>query len=134
MMGKWEKIMYYKISMRAGHHGIGQFAQQSVYVSDKNVLQAFEIARRFPSLKHHRSIPLNTVQICEDEYIANAVIDSRKKHFDNEIVPLHIDIIIKKVLPSVIRERRINPNGEKGKLAPKFFELCYAYQNATSDE
>lgn len=57
-----------------------------------------------------------------------------KAYFFIDIVPLHIYIIIKKVLPSVVRERRINPNGEKGKLAPKFFELCYAYQNATSDE
>lgn len=59
--------MYYKVVVKFGHQGLGRSVDGAIYVEADNLIQAMDLARAFPAVKHKR-LPLEVTEISKEEF------------------------------------------------------------------
>jgi len=60
---------YYKVTMERGHVGRGYSAHITFYIWGYNTLQAMDVARKMPGVKHSR-LPVSCIEISKEEFDA----------------------------------------------------------------
>ena len=59
---------FYKVTCPRGHVGNGKETEIAFYFKAKDIMQALSIARKMPSVKHHKAIGFNAIAITPEEY------------------------------------------------------------------
>ena len=74
-------MKYYKVQVKLGHLGSGNGLPSWIYIKSKNILKAIAKARSLPAVKHSR-LPLQAIEITEEEYIAGIESQDYYKKMD----------------------------------------------------
>jgi len=88
---------FYKFIVRAGHQGIGKYAEMPIYLYGEDFLRAREYVSKFPAVKHDRAI-INAKEIDERTYVIGLLGSGyRSIDFRADSIP-QLSKIVKKLL------------------------------------
>jgi len=74
-------MRYFKAMVQLGHVGNHKTRETYLYIKADSILKAMAIAKRTPAVKHSK-MPLNVVEITEEEFIEGRKKDPYDKAMD----------------------------------------------------